>query len=279
MVDYLIIDYMPSPCNLPHERWSSQISGHCNLCLKSKPTSGEPWRCSSKPLSCLFEDNMAHELHKPKNIYRNTEPFPEDVPKVQGYDFNQGLDHKALLQSFFNTGFQATHFGRAVREINRMVRRLKAPADCGEISLELKENATPPHVLAHRLRNASNRGMLLKSAAVRNIHPIALAWAAAPSSWATPQTWSAVASGRVSATWPSTEWYNLPVKKAKFNTKWEECTEYICSEIFFPVCPSSLGRCPGDHGWRYRGGSDQVYGPSLFGRLSSVWQGSFWKRH
>lgn len=87
---------------------------------------------------------MAHELHKPKNIYRNTEPFPEDVPKVQGYDFNQGLDHKALLQSFFNTGFQATHFGRAVREINRMVRRLKAPADCGEISLELKENATPP---------------------------------------------------------------------------------------------------------------------------------------
>lgn len=68
---------------------------------------------------------MAHEFHKPKNIYRKSEPFPEDVLKVQGYDFNQGVDHKALLQSFFTTGFQATHFGRAVREINRMVRRIK----------------------------------------------------------------------------------------------------------------------------------------------------------
>lgn len=138
MVDYLIIDYMPSPCNLPHERWSSQISGNCNLSLKYRPTGRNLW-WFSKPLSCLFEGNMAHDFHKPENIYRNSEPFPEDAPKVQGYDFNQGVDHKALLKSFFNTGFQATHFGRAVQEINRMVRRLKPPADCDQISSELKK--------------------------------------------------------------------------------------------------------------------------------------------
>lgn len=119
--------------------------------VSSKLSTGrKPWRSSSKLLSCLFEGNMAHEFHKPKNIYRPSEPFPEDAPKVQGYDFNKGVDHKALLQSFFNTGFQATHFGRAVREINRMVRRLKRPADCGQISSELKQSALPPHVLAHR---------------------------------------------------------------------------------------------------------------------------------
>lgn len=49
--------------------------------------------------------------------------------------------------------------------------------------------------------------------------------------------------------------------------------------IFSPVRPSSAGRCLGDHGWGDRGGSDQVYGLSLFGRLPPVWQGSFCKRH
>lgn len=120
----LMVDCMPSPCP-PHGSCVWHVSGNCTLCLKPRHTYRKPWRCSNKPLSCLFEGNMAHELHKPENIYRSSEPFPEDAPRVQGYNFNQGVDHKALLQSFYNTGFQATHFGRAVREINRMVRRLK----------------------------------------------------------------------------------------------------------------------------------------------------------
>lgn len=83
---------------------------------------------------------MAHEFHKPKGIYRVSVPFPEDAPRVRGYDFNQGVDHKALLQSLFNTGFQATQFGRAVQEINRMV-GLEPPADWDQSSSELKQNA------------------------------------------------------------------------------------------------------------------------------------------
>ncbi|XP_011602221.2 deoxyhypusine synthase [Takifugu rubripes] len=70
---------------------------------------------------------MAHEFHKPRNIYRDCEPFPEDTPRVRGYDFNQGVDHKALLQSLLNTGFQATQFGRAVQEVNRMIEKRKQP--------------------------------------------------------------------------------------------------------------------------------------------------------
>ncbi|EDQ91038.1 uncharacterized protein MONBRDRAFT_15470 [Monosiga brevicollis MX1] len=50
-------------------------------------------------------------------------PMPEDAVKVKGYDFNQGIDHDALLESFARTGFQATSFGQAVDEINRMVGR------------------------------------------------------------------------------------------------------------------------------------------------------------
>ncbi len=46
---------------------------------------------------------------------------------VQGHDFEhdiaQGnIDYDKLLHSFKTTGFQATNFGKAVEEINKMVR-------------------------------------------------------------------------------------------------------------------------------------------------------------
>ena len=41
--------------------------------------------------------------------------------QVKGYDFNQGVDHHALLQSYKFSGFQATNFGLAVEEINKMI--------------------------------------------------------------------------------------------------------------------------------------------------------------
>ena len=50
-----------------------------------------------------------------------SEPMPADSQKVEGYDFNQGVDHHALLQSYLTSGFQATNFGLAVEQINAMV--------------------------------------------------------------------------------------------------------------------------------------------------------------
>lgn len=46
----------------------------------------------------------------------------DETPVVLGYDFNAGLNYDALLQSYVNSGFQATNFGKAVQEINKMVR-------------------------------------------------------------------------------------------------------------------------------------------------------------
>lgn len=59
-----------------------------------------------------------------KYPYRETEPIPEDTPKVRGYDFNQGVDYQKLLQSFLHTGFQATHVAMAIQQIIKMVRSL-----------------------------------------------------------------------------------------------------------------------------------------------------------
>eukprot|EP00397_Hematodinium_sp_SG-2012_P029211 GEMP01030837.1.p1 GENE.GEMP01030837.1~~GEMP01030837.1.p1 ORF type:complete len:421 (-),score=67.51 GEMP01030837.1:939-2171(-) len=46
---------------------------------------------------------------------------PITSPQVRGYDFNQGINYDSLLQSFFYSGFQAQHFGKAVHEIERML--------------------------------------------------------------------------------------------------------------------------------------------------------------
>lgn len=43
------------------------------------------------------------------------------TPVVLGYNFNAGIDYDALLGSYLNSGFQATNFGKAVQEINKMV--------------------------------------------------------------------------------------------------------------------------------------------------------------
>ncbi len=47
--------------------------------------------------------------------------LPVKPVEVKGYDFNEGLDYHKLLQSFYTTGFQATNFGLALEEINKMV--------------------------------------------------------------------------------------------------------------------------------------------------------------
>lgn len=51
--------------------------------------------------------------------------------KVVGYEWNQGLDYNKLLDSYLQTGFQATNFGLAVKEINKMIfcRKLPIPEE------------------------------------------------------------------------------------------------------------------------------------------------------
>ncbi|XP_060946749.1 deoxyhypusine synthase-like [Limanda limanda] len=73
---------------------------------------------------------MAQHVHPMEgNIYRPTQPVPGDTPKIRGYDFNKGVDHQALIQSYLTTGFQATNFGLAVKEINNMMKKRQQPVN------------------------------------------------------------------------------------------------------------------------------------------------------
>lgn len=46
---------------------------------------------------------------------------------VIGYDWNEGIDYNKILESYKYAGFQATNFGLAVDEINKMLESKKIP--------------------------------------------------------------------------------------------------------------------------------------------------------
>ncbi|KAL1501346.1 hypothetical protein ABEB36_006681 [Hypothenemus hampei] len=64
--------------------------------------------------------------------------------RVQGYDkWSQGVDYNELLESYVRTGFQATNFGLAVEEINKMLScRKNTIAEDKYIDLEDEFTAT-----------------------------------------------------------------------------------------------------------------------------------------
>jgi deoxyhypusine synthase len=55
-------------------------------------------------------------------VLKESAKLPEDTPIVQGYDWSQGVNYEKILKSFKTCGFQATNFGLAVDEINKMIK-------------------------------------------------------------------------------------------------------------------------------------------------------------
>lgn len=41
--------------------------------------------------------------------------------KIEGYDFNRGVNYSELLSSMVSTGFQASNLGDAIQVVNQMV--------------------------------------------------------------------------------------------------------------------------------------------------------------
>lgn len=41
---------------------------------------------------------------------------------IKGYDFNEGIDYDKIMESFASTGFQASHFAKAVSIIDKMIK-------------------------------------------------------------------------------------------------------------------------------------------------------------
>jgi deoxyhypusine synthase len=66
----------------------------------------------------MFFKKNAEDIAK-KNLLRKSSEAKGEV--VKGYDFNQGVDYSRIIDKFGSTGFQATHFSRAVAITNAMI--------------------------------------------------------------------------------------------------------------------------------------------------------------
>ncbi|KAF2354112.1 Deoxyhypusine synthase [Trinorchestia longiramus] len=72
-------------------------------------------------------------------VFVQSQVLPAHTPIVKGYDFNEGVNYPNLLASYAISGFQATSFGLAVEEINKMMdcREKPLPANfCQAIEVE-----------------------------------------------------------------------------------------------------------------------------------------------
>lgn len=54
-------------------------------------------------------------------VFKESENLEGSFVKIEGYDFNQGVDYSQLLRSMVTTGFQASNLGDAIEVINQMV--------------------------------------------------------------------------------------------------------------------------------------------------------------
>ncbi|KAF2068452.1 hypothetical protein CYY_010222 [Polysphondylium violaceum] len=66
-------------------------------------------------------NNEAPESAKNAVFFQSSDEELKGKPKIQGYDFNQGVDYEKLFESFKTTGFQASAVGSAIEEIKKMI--------------------------------------------------------------------------------------------------------------------------------------------------------------
>lgn len=54
-------------------------------------------------------------------VFKESETLEGKLVKIEGYDFNQGINYSQLLNSMVSTGFQATNLGEAIAVVNNML--------------------------------------------------------------------------------------------------------------------------------------------------------------
>ncbi|KAL4591503.1 hypothetical protein LXL04_004471 [Taraxacum kok-saghyz] len=108
-------------------------------------------------------------------VFKISESLEGSCAKIQGYDFNNGIDYSQILKSLISTGFQASNLGDAIETVNQMTRINESPPFSTHLadltrSFEnsyIPENLRTPKPLTfskNRLRGAKNRS---------NISPVA----------------------------------------------------------------------------------------------------------
>ncbi|XP_038874782.1 deoxyhypusine synthase isoform X2 [Benincasa hispida] len=67
----------------------------------------------------MENNNVMASVHA--TVFKESENLEGKNIKIEGYDFNQGLNYSNLIKSMISTGFQASNLGDAVEVINQML--------------------------------------------------------------------------------------------------------------------------------------------------------------
>ncbi|CAF1789923.1 unnamed protein product [Brassica napus] len=83
----------------------------------------------------MEEDRVLSSVHS--TVFKESESLEGKCDKIEGYDFNQGVNYPKLLRSMLTTGFQASNLGEAIDVVNQMLDwrladETTVPEDCSE---------------------------------------------------------------------------------------------------------------------------------------------------
>lgn len=67
----------------------------------------------------MEEDRVFSSVHS--TVFKESESLEGKCVKIEGYDFNEGVNYPKLLRSMLTTGFQASNLGEAIDVVNHMV--------------------------------------------------------------------------------------------------------------------------------------------------------------
>nr|AWH67716.1 deoxyhypusine synthase [Amsonia hubrichtii] len=66
-----------------------------------------------------MKDNLLDSVRSV--VFKESETLEGTCRKIEGYDFNKGVDYRELLKSMVSTGFQASNLGDAIDVVNQML--------------------------------------------------------------------------------------------------------------------------------------------------------------
>ncbi|KAK8999176.1 hypothetical protein V6N11_070353 [Hibiscus sabdariffa] len=66
-----------------------------------------------------MDENVVNSAHSA--VFKGSDSLEGICPRIEGYDFNEGVNYSKLLKSMLSTGFQASNLGEAIEIVNDML--------------------------------------------------------------------------------------------------------------------------------------------------------------
>ncbi|KAA3481502.1 deoxyhypusine synthase-like [Gossypium australe] len=87
-----------------------------------------------------MDDKLIKSAHSA--VFKGSDSLEGICTRIEGYDFNQGVNYSRLLKSMLSSGFQASNFGEAIEIVNEMLNWRLSDEPIAEDSSEEEKDPT-----------------------------------------------------------------------------------------------------------------------------------------